>query len=132
MRSAVSSGQPGSPTATSRRSRCCRTIACWPARAAARPPERRARMNLHSLLLARAAAGKPLRVGLIGAGKFGSMFLAQARRTAGLHLLGVADLDPARARAALGRVGWPAEQIAARQLSDAVERGTTWVGDDAT
>jgi predicted homoserine dehydrogenase-like protein len=88
-------------------------------------------MNLHSLLLARAAAGKPLRVGLIGAGKFGSMFLAQARRTAGLHLLGVADLDPARARAALGRVGWPAEQIAARQLSEAVERGTTWVGDDA-
>ena len=63
---------------------------------------------------ARRDAGKPLRVGLIGAGKFGSMFLAQARRTPGLHLLGVADLDPARARAALARVGWPAEQISAR------------------
>ncbi|MDB5770778.1 MAG: hypothetical protein JWM42_1152, partial [Burkholderia sp.] len=37
-------------------------------------------MNLHKLLQARAAAGKPLRVGLIGAGKFGSMFLSQAHR----------------------------------------------------
>src|SRR5690349_18004250 len=88
-------------------------------------------MNLHKLLLERDAAGKPLRVGLIGAGKFGSMFLAQARRTRGLHLLGVADLDPTRAFAALERVGWPAVQIAARQLSEAAERGTTWVGDDA-
>ena len=57
-------------------------------------------MNLHKLLLERDATGKPLRVGLIGAGKFGSMFLAQARRTRGLHILGVADLDPARAQAA--------------------------------
>ena len=86
-------------------------------------------MNLHKLLLARDAIGKPLRVGLIGAGKFGSMFLAQARRTRGLHVLGVADLDPARARAALANVGWPAEQINARLLSEAAERGTTWVGD---
>ena len=38
-------------------------------------------MNLHRLLLRRAADDKPLRVALIGAGKFGSMFLAQARRT---------------------------------------------------
>ena len=88
-------------------------------------------MNLHKLLLARDAIGKPLRVGLIGAGKFGSMFLAQARRTRGLHVLGVADLDPARARAALANVGWPAEQINARLLSEAAERGTTWVGADA-
>ncbi|MEZ5831200.1 MAG: Gfo/Idh/MocA family oxidoreductase [Dongiaceae bacterium] len=88
-------------------------------------------MNLHKLLLERDAAGKPLRVGLIGAGKFGTMFLAQARRTRGLHILGVADLDPARARAALERVGWPAEQIAARSPSEAMERGTTWIGDDA-
>ncbi|HEY3145106.1 MAG TPA: Gfo/Idh/MocA family oxidoreductase, partial [Dongiaceae bacterium] len=88
-------------------------------------------MNLHRLLLERDAAGKPLRVGLIGAGKFGAMFLSQARGTRGLHIIGVADLDPARARDALARVGWPAEQVAARTPSDAAERGTTWVGDDA-
>jgi predicted homoserine dehydrogenase-like protein len=88
-------------------------------------------MNLHKLLSERAASGKPLRVGLIGAGKFGTMFLAQALRTPGLHLQGVADLAPARARGNLQRVGWPAERIAAASLGEAVDRGTTWIGDDA-
>ena len=32
-------------------------------------------MNLHALLLEREAAGRPVTVGLIGAGKFGTMFL---------------------------------------------------------
>ena len=58
-------------------------------------------MNLHKLLLAREAAGKPLRVGLIGAGKFGSMYLSQALRTPGIALVGVADLAPDRARQAM-------------------------------
>jgi predicted homoserine dehydrogenase-like protein len=88
-------------------------------------------MNLHRLLAAREAAGKPLRVGLIGAGKFGTMFLAQAQRMPGLHLLGVSDLAPKRARKNLARVGWPAERFAAPSLGAAVDQGTTWVGDDA-
>jgi len=50
-------------------------------------------MNLHRLLSQRAADGKPLRVTLIGAGKFGTMFLAQARRTPGIHVVAVADLE---------------------------------------
>jgi predicted homoserine dehydrogenase-like protein len=97
----------------------------------ARPPSEGFAMNLHRLLLERAAAGRPLRVGLIGAGKFGTMFLAQARRTPGLHLLGVADLAPERASEALRRVGWPQEAISARSLSEAAEQGTSWIGDDA-
>ena len=88
-------------------------------------------MNLHRLLLERAARGRPLRVGLIGAGKFGTMFLAQARRTPGLHLLGVADLSPERAGENLRRVGWPADQIAAGSPGEAADAGTTWVGEDA-
>src|SRR5215472_3243159 len=88
-------------------------------------------MNLHKRLLERQAAGKPLTVGLIGAGKFGAMFLSQARRTPGLHVLGVADLAPDRAREALARVGWPQEQIAAPSLDAAGKSGTTWVGEDA-
>ncbi len=88
-------------------------------------------MILHQLLLQRKQSGKPIRAGLIGAGKFGSMFLSQARFTPGLHMLGVADLLPDRARRNLQHVGWPADQIAARSLSEALERGTTWVGDDA-
>lgn len=58
-------------------------------------------MNLFTKLRARAEAGNPVRVGLIGAGKFGSMFLAQVRTTPGMHLMGIADLSVPRARAAL-------------------------------
>jgi predicted homoserine dehydrogenase-like protein len=88
-------------------------------------------MNLSRHLAARAAAGKPVRVGLIGAGKFGSMFLAQARRTPGLHVLGIADLSPDRARDALARVGWPAEQYSATDFDRAAQSGATCVTDDA-
>lgn len=88
-------------------------------------------MNLHRLLSARAAAGKPLRVGLIGAGKFGSMFLSQARRTPGMHLAGIADLSPARARESAARTGWPEEQFSTKTFVEAVARGSTWITDDA-
>jgi predicted homoserine dehydrogenase-like protein len=88
-------------------------------------------MNLYRLLEQRGAAGKPLRVGLIGAGKFGTMFLAQARRTPGLHLLAVADLASDRARAALKRTGWVDERVTATSFTEALDRGTTYVTDDA-
>jgi predicted homoserine dehydrogenase-like protein len=88
-------------------------------------------MNLSSLLKARNASGRPVRVGLIGAGKFGSMVLSQARHIEGLHVVGVADLDVGKARASLARVGWPTEQYGARTLSDAVKTGATCVLDDA-
>jgi len=63
-------------------------------------------MNLHRLLMERDRAKGPLRVGLIGAGKFGSMYLAQAASTKGIHIAAVADLVPARAVEALRRTGW--------------------------
>src|ERR1700690_3631017 len=63
-------------------------------------------MNLYRMLQQRAAQGKPLRVGLIGAGKFGSMYLAQARHTPGIHMVAIADLSRERALAALARTGW--------------------------
>ena len=68
---------------------------------------------------------------LIGAGKFGSMFLSQARRTPGLHLTAVIDLVPQRARASLARVGWSAEQYQAKSLAEAARSGATFVTDDA-
>lgn len=88
-------------------------------------------MNLHILLRERAEAGRPVRIGLIGAGKFGAMFLAQARRTPGLHLVAVADRDPTRARENLARTGWPAEQVQAASPAAALESGATHVGEDA-
>ncbi len=88
-------------------------------------------MNLHAGLLAREAEGRPLRVGLIGAGKFGAMFLAQARTTPGLHIAAVADLSRDRAADALARTGWPADQGSARDLDDARARRATWLTDDA-
>ena len=69
-------------------------------------------MNLHRLLKEREALGQPLRVGLIGAGKFGSMFLSQARHTPGLRVTAIADLSPPRAKQALQRVGWGDSAIA--------------------
>jgi predicted homoserine dehydrogenase-like protein len=68
-------------------------------------------MNLHAMLRRRETDGSPLRVGLIGAGKFGSMYLSQVRRTPGVRLTAVADLDPARARTALANVGWSDGQM---------------------
>jgi predicted homoserine dehydrogenase-like protein len=55
-------------------------------------------MNLHRLLGQRLDAGRPVRVGLIGAGKFGSMFLAQIPSTRGIEVAAIADLSPDRAR----------------------------------
>src|SRR5919197_410849 len=88
-------------------------------------------MNLHAKLLQREAAGRPVTVGLIGAGKFGTMFMTQVRRTRGMHLVGIADLDVARARAQLSRAGWSDEAFSAASLSDAMTRGATHVGADA-
>jgi predicted homoserine dehydrogenase-like protein len=88
-------------------------------------------MNLSAKLRMRAEAGRPVRVGLIGAGKFGSMFLAQAPRTPGLHVMAIADLSPERARQSLQRIGWTAAQYAARSFGEAIERGSTFITDDA-
>lgn len=88
-------------------------------------------MNLHALLMKRNRESGPLRVGLIGAGKFGSMYLAQARDTEGIHLAAIADLAPERALEALRRTGWREGQGSAASLADALTRGTTFITDDA-
>ena len=87
-------------------------------------------MSLHRQLQQRAAKGRPIRVGLIGAGKFGSMYLAQVPRTPGVHLAAIADLSPDNARANLQRVGWAAERLNATSLDDALKSGTTHLSDD--
>src|SRR5579863_10443035 len=82
-------------------------------------------MNLHHLLEKRRAAGKPVRVALIGAGKFGSMFLAQVPHTPGLEVPVIVDLDPDRAREACRTVGWDVARIAATRFTDDRSAATT-------
>lgn len=87
-------------------------------------------MNLHAKLVERERLGKPLRIGLIGAGKFGAMYLAQVPKTPGIHLVGIADLAPAGARANLERVGWEPQHFAAATLDRALAERGTHLGDD--
>ena len=86
-------------------------------------------MNLYAKLRERADADKPLRVGLIGAGKFAAMYLAQVPKTPGVHLAAIADISPANARTNLQRVGWAAERFAAPSLDSALASGATWLTD---
>ena len=88
-------------------------------------------MNLSRMLDARAAAGRPITVGVIGAGKFGAMFLAMAVRRPGVHVAVIADLSPARARANLERIGWEKDRAAAPGLDAALASGGTVVTEDA-
>jgi predicted homoserine dehydrogenase-like protein len=88
-------------------------------------------LNLHTKLLEREAAGRPVTVAVIGAVKFGTMFLSQARLTQGMHVVAVADLDVGRARSQLKTAGWPDESYAAASLAEAHKKKTTLVTDDA-
>jgi len=87
-------------------------------------------VSLYAKLCERAAQGRPLIVGVIGAGKFGAMYLAQVPKTPGVHVVGIADLAPANARANLARVGWIPERYGAASLDAALAHGTTHVSDD--
>jgi predicted homoserine dehydrogenase-like protein len=75
-------------------------------------------MNLTHLAAARAEAGNPIRVGLIGAGKFGSMFLAQIPTTKGIEVTAIADLDVGRAQRSCREIGWSDEQVGSVAYTD--------------
>jgi predicted homoserine dehydrogenase-like protein len=87
-------------------------------------------MNLHAKLQQREAQGRPLRLGVIGAGKFAAMYIAQVPRTPGVHLVGIADLNPANAKANLDRTGWTAAQYGAGSLDAARKERRTHIGED--
>ena len=78
-------------------------------------------MYLYSSLLQRETDSNPVRVGLIGAGKFGSMFLAQVPTTPGLVVTTIADLDPAQAMLRCREVGWDDARVASTEFVDDAE-----------
>ncbi|ARJ05734.1 flagellar protein FlgA [Cnuibacter physcomitrellae] len=88
-------------------------------------------MNLFSLLQKRTAESGPIRVGVIGAGKFSSMFLTQAVDQPGIHVVGVADINVPKAREALERTGWALDRYAASSLDEALATGGTHVTESA-
>jgi predicted homoserine dehydrogenase-like protein len=75
-------------------------------------------MNLTHLAAARDDAGRPIKVGLIGAGKFGSMFLAQVPTSKGIEVTAIADLDPDRAHRSCREVGWTGERVESVDFTD--------------
>src|SRR5579871_6861841 len=75
-------------------------------------------MNLQSKLAERTAAGRPVRCALIGAGKFGSMFLSQVPTIPGLEVAVIAELDPEKARTACRTVGWDAGRLSRTRFTD--------------
>lgn len=90
--------------------------------------------SLTTKRLALEAQGKPIQVGLIGAGKFGSMFISQSHRTPGLRLAGIADLSKDRAFSALERTGYPADRVdwdGKLSLDEGIAQGKTVVTTDS-
>ena len=77
-------------------------------------------MNLYRLLQRRAEAGRPIRIGTIGAGKFGTMFLAQLRLTPGMKLVGIATRHPDRAKQSCLRAQWPEAALTFGETADVI------------
>src|SRR5262249_56282461 len=69
-------------------------------------------------------------MGLRGGGKFGTMYLSQIPTTPGIHLLGIADLSPAKAKENLARLGWKPEVTSAGSFAEARRNGNTHLTDD--
>ena len=68
-------------------------------------------MSLYRLLQERESMNKPIRIGIIGVGVFGSAYLSQARVTPGMQVVTIADLDLEKAKKACIGAGWPEEAI---------------------
>ena len=73
-------------------------------------------MSLFQALQRRYDAGQPVKLAMIGAGKFGSMFLAQALKLKALQIVAISDLNPQHARSNLMHVGWPEDALSSQRI----------------
>ena len=80
-------------------------------------------MSLYGLLQQREKTGRPIRIGIIGAGTFSTAFLAQVRLTPGMQLVGIAELDLEKAMQACLRTGWPKEVLSFGDSTAAINDG---------
>lgn len=92
-------------------------------------------MNLYSLLQQRAREDNPVRIGLIGAGKFSSMFLSQVRLTPGMQVVGIAELDSQKAVQACIKTGWARDAFGVTkstgEINDNVRKNKIAITDDS-
>ena len=84
-------------------------------------------MNLFSLL---SKKSKPITIGIIGAGKFATMFFAQALKIPSIHIVGVVDIHPENAKSNMEMVGWDPSAFETSNLSDAFSCGKTFISDN--
>jgi predicted homoserine dehydrogenase-like protein len=82
---------------------------------------------LHQRLAELEREGRPIRVGIIGAGTFGTQIVAQTCRIQGMRVAAIADLKPERAARALSLGGVPREEVqvakTAGEIDQAMDRG---------
>jgi len=76
-------------------------------------------IGLHEDLARREAEGRPVRVGLIGAGQMGTDVVATSRTMTGLQVVAAADLDLARAIDSYRIAGIDAEVVVATTATEA-------------
>ena len=84
-------------------------------------------IGINSELAERQKAGKPVKVGLIGAGQMGVDVVAQVTRMKGIEVVAIADIEIERARAAYqiaGTKGETAQADSAQQADRLVTQGT--------
>ena len=83
--------------------------------------------GLHAALRERATVERPIRVGLIGAGTFGGMFIRQVVRVYGIAIVAVVDFDVIRAATSFLSAGLDRARVA---YSNPVANGRVLVTDD--
>ena len=92
-------------------------------------------MDFYNLLHKRQEAGKPVRVGVIGAGMYGSGYLTQMKFVPGIKLVAVAGRHTDKALKNCVKAGWPNDQLAVVKsvsaINDTAKKGKVAIIDDA-
>ena len=72
----------------------------------------------------------PIRIALIGAGKFGSMYLSQIPNCKGIHVASIIDLDLNKVSENLLKIGWPKNRHQTISIEKAIKDGSTFISED--
>lgn len=73
---------------------------------------------------------KPIKIGLIGCGKFGTMFLNQSINFSGIKIVGIADLKMEKILSSLERIGWPRYKIEKKDITKSYKNSSLYITQD--